>query len=403
MKKKENNIITIVIIICLIIGVFIASYFFISNKEKPNDNVNKINYEEEMREITDKNNLALNMYSDEIEFLNTISYEDLLSNLVDLDKIVEGTKVKILLNNVELTPEEDIIFNEVGEFTIETILTKDYEYDNKTEKLESSKINTIIIKDTIFPVLSGVSDKTITVGDKIDILSGITATDEKEGTLEVSYDGKVDTSKAGTYTIKIYAVDKNGNRTEKDMKVTVKAKTTSSSGSSSSSSSSSGSSSSSKPSTGSTSSSSSTNCKYTTTLQKRGYNKNDKDACQKDKEATAVVNNLASQIKAKGYKTDLEKVQAAASIVADYYVRENHVESGYDYRTPYGLFVKREASCAGTTRALIQLLEALGFKNLTHANANSWTHQWVILTMDGQVGYADGQVGWVDYGEHPLA
>ena len=43
----------------------------------------------------------------------------------------------------------------------------------------------------------------------------------------------------------------------------------------------------------------------------------------------------------------------------------------------------------------------MGYTNLTHANANSWSHQWVILTMDGQIGYADGQVGWVGIGKHP--
>lgn len=156
------------------------------------------------------------------------------------------------------------------------------------------------------------------------------------------------------------------------------------------------------PSTGGNTSSNNNGCSSSSVLTHRGYSASDKDACEKDKKATVIVNQIASSIQAKGYATDLEKVEAAAEAVSHYYVRENHVESGLDYRTPYGVFVVRSASCAGCTRALIQVLEALGYTNLTHANANSWTHQWVIVTMDGQVGYADGQVGWVGYGKHPV-
>ena len=39
---------------------------------------------------------------------------------------------------------------------------------------------------------------------------------------------------------------------------------------------------------------------------------------------------------------------------------------------------------------------------MTHANENGYTHQWVILEMDGQKGFADGQVGMVGYGCHPV-
>ena len=48
------------------------------------------------------------------------------------------------------------------------------------------------------------------------------------------------------------------------------------------------------------------------------------------------------------------------------------------------------------------VLEEMGYQ-WTHANENAWTHQWVILYMDGQIGYADGQVGWAGYGTHPAA
>ena len=106
---------------------------------------------------------------------------------------------------------------------------------------------------------------------------------------------------------------------------------------------------------------------------------------------------------AQGYATDLDRVQAAASIVSSYYYQGVHVESGEDYYTPYGVFVKGESSCAGCTRALGLVLSYMGY-SWSHANENQWTHQWVIVNnMDGQVGYADGQVGWAGYGAHPVA
>ena len=38
--------------------------------------------------------------------------------------------------------------------------------------------------------------------------------------------------------------------------------------------------------------------------------------------------------------------------------------------------------------------------NWRHVNENQWAHQWCVLEMDGQIGFADGQVGMAGYGEH---
>lgn len=122
-------------------------------------------------------------------------------------------------------------------------------------------------------------------------------------------------------------------------------------------------------------------------------------AAEKNAQARVIAKQIASSVLAKGYTTDIEKVQDAASQVSAYYYQGVHKESGNDYYTAYGVFIKKESSCAGTTRALGMVLEEMGYK-WVHANENLWTHQWVILIMDGQVGYADGQVGWVGYGSH---
>ena len=68
------------------------------------------------------------------------------------------------------------------------------------------------------------------------------------------------------------------------------------------------------------------------------------------------------------------------------------------YRSPYGVFVAGVYTCAGSTRALGRVLDYMGY-SWQHVNENKWSHQWCIVTMDGQTGYADGMGGIAGYGE----
>lgn len=109
--------------------------------------------------------------------------------------------------------------------------------------------------------------------------------------------------------------------------------------------------------------------------------------------ASMVLNNPAND-------TDLKKVQEAAHLINLYCSKpayDDTVEG--DYRSPYGVFVTKSYSCAGETRALGRVLDFMGF-SWTHKNENQGRHQWVIVNMDGQVGYADPQGAYVGYGEY---
>ncbi len=116
-------------------------------------------------------------------------------------------------------------------------------------------------------------------------------------------------------------------------------------------------------------------------------------------QARAVAEELAAGITG---SNDLERVYQAAQIVADYSSRATYTMEGKDYATAYGVFIKGEYSCAGSTRALGMLLECMGY-SWKHVNENQYTHQWVEVTMDGQKGWADGQIGKAGYGEFPFA
>ncbi len=387
-SKKVIMIITIIIVVILVLITAILSYLYVYNNNA------KIKYDENINIITKQNQAALKEYKEEVKANTIWTYEDAINNLIDESKLSKDTTIKITINDKLFNKEDTYTFT-VGENKINIYLNKTYTYKifkEETKVIENKKEIIIQVEDKDIPILDGVKDKTITVGDELSILEGITAKDEVDGDLEVKFEGEVDTSKAGTYKVKIYAEDKSGNRVEQEMTITVKKKTTTTKPSTGSTT---------KPSTSSGNDTSST-CKYTATLKKRGYKSTDPDACEKDRQASEIARQIASEINSKGYGTDLEKVQAAASKVSEYYYKGTHIESGNDYRTPYGVFIKGEASCAGCTRALILVLEYMGFTNLVHANENGWTHQWVILTMDGQKGYADGQVGMVGYGCHMM-
>ena len=122
-----------------------------------------------------------------------------------------------------------------------------------------------------------------------------------------------------------------------------------------------------------------------------------------DKTAMALVvaKEIAASIPSGEGISDIDRVSEAAWIVSQYCSNCTYTMEGKDYRTAYGVFVKGEYSCAGATRALGMVLECMGYE-WYHVNEGEYTHQWCRLKMDGKMGYADGQVGWAGYGNHPV-
>ena len=89
---------------------------------------------------------------------------------------------------------------------------------------------------------------------------------------------------------------------------------------------------------------------------------------------------------------------AATEIVKQYCDADTYgMDTTKYYRSPYGVFIAGVYTCAGSTRALGRILDYMGFEwQHTHENQNR--HQWCVLTMDGQTGYADGIAGIAGYG-----
>lgn len=91
-----------------------------------------------------------------------------------------------------------------------------------TARLEATL--TVVI-DTQAPVITGVKDLITYVGDSVAYRSGVSATDETDGTLQVQVDSSaVDLSTPGVYTVIYRATDAAKNETVQEAKVTVKEK-----------------------------------------------------------------------------------------------------------------------------------------------------------------------------------
>ena len=97
--------------------------------------------------------------------------------------------------------------------------------------------------------------------------------------------------------------------------------------------------------------------------------------------------------------TDYDRINTAAYIVSLHCAESTYGQDNLKcYKSPAGPFVYGVYTCAGSTRALGRILDYMGY-NWHHVNENQNKHQWCIVEMDGQIGFADGMGGFAGYGE----
>lgn len=123
---------------------------------------------------------------------------------------------------------------------------------------------------------------------------------------------------------------------------------------------------------------------------------------EENAQALAVAREIVREIEEQYPDADhLERIALAAMAVSYEYSQGIHLESGNYYHTAYGVFVKRESSCAGCCRALGLVLSCMDYQ-WTHINENQWKHQWVTVIVEGETIWADGQIGWAGIGDYPF-
>lgn len=123
----------------------------------------------------------------------------------------------IAVGDVNLSSNDEITYVTAGDYDNNIVVTDDAGNETKVP-VKISVINA--------PTINGVTDKTITVGDTIDYMAGVTATDGKGAdiTSSVQVDSSaVNTGAAGTYQAAYTVVDSNGLHNSAVSNITVNA------------------------------------------------------------------------------------------------------------------------------------------------------------------------------------
>lgn len=150
--------------------------------------------------ITEIEPLNIEVNQDNIDYLNGLEIND------NYDK---NPNIEILYGNLDITYPSmyDVTYNITDSS------------GNKTEF-----IRTIYVEDTIAPVMTGLNNLEINLGDEIDLLNGVSAIDNGDGDLTTSIvvTGHVNVNIPGTYTINYEVSDLFGNTTTQSVDIKVK-------------------------------------------------------------------------------------------------------------------------------------------------------------------------------------
>ncbi len=111
---------------------------------------------------------------------------------------------------------------------LEKTFSKNVEFVNEQKKEAETKIDEILeVVDTVKPEISLAKESLeIIEGDSVNLLDGVTVSDNVDKDLEVKVEGQYDIDKPGEYSLKYVAMDKAGNIEEKDFTLKVNAKQT---------------------------------------------------------------------------------------------------------------------------------------------------------------------------------
>lgn len=178
---------------------------------------------------------------------NPLHMSDIITNVTELSGNIDASfkdkpKSESTDNTESVSATENTESTESGSTSViavggcnlkhndEITYTKSGDYDNTITVTDDAGNSTDIdIKISVIdaPVINGISDKTVTVGDTIDYLSGVSASDGKgtdiTGSIEVD-SSKVDINTPGTYQITYKVTDSYGFSTGANCNITVNEK-----------------------------------------------------------------------------------------------------------------------------------------------------------------------------------
>ncbi len=213
-NQKNSKKIIIIVLICLLVILLIAAgvfgYFYKTSSD-------------EVEEINTVVNESFKDLDVEFGYGNEITCEDLQLQLINQTNLPENTNLTLEINGRKLSDGETFVFDRLGKYTVK--LTATTEHDSTlggSEPIQNERVIEINVKDLEKPVIRGIANREISVGDEINLLEGITATDDVDEKVEVAIEGEVDVNTPGDYQVKAVARDSSGNIAEEIFTVTVK-------------------------------------------------------------------------------------------------------------------------------------------------------------------------------------
>ena len=176
-KKKRITRLLAVVLAC---AVLISSVIFVNSKKL-------------VIEFYENAEVNINETADNYQFVKTIENGEILTEKTEIDTSSMGEK------KISLTVKPTFGAEEVFTYSV-TVVDR-----------ESPKITFEGALET-------------TEGTEIDLLKGVSATDNSNEEIAVSVEGDYDFTKPGEYSLKYVAIDSSNNKTEEEFKLTVKAR-----------------------------------------------------------------------------------------------------------------------------------------------------------------------------------
>ena len=165
----------------------------------------------------------------EKDFTYSVSVVDRESPRISYARHLEtsvGTEIDLLEGvSVSDNSGEDISVAVEGSYDIQTVGEYELTYvarDSSLNKAEETFILSVVDHES--PVISFTSYLEITVGNEIDLLEGVSASDNSGEEITVTVEGSYDFHKAGVYELKLVAYDSSLNKAEEKFTLKVKDK-----------------------------------------------------------------------------------------------------------------------------------------------------------------------------------
>ena len=248
-KKRKKIILIILIIILVLILIFFACKLYKRNEisKKINkditieygeeltleyilkDEFKKVNVDPKLSSLKKVGTYELTLTIDGEIFKVNVNIKDTTPPILevkDVQKYMDEDlpKVEEFVSKVEDLSKVDLkcskLEKKVGEQ--EVTITATDKYKNKVSK--KAKLTFLEYKGSV--KFSGLSNLTVEAGTKPDLKKNVSAKDDRFGNLEfIIDDSKVNYNTPGTYKIYYKVIDKLGNETTRERKITIKTKT----------------------------------------------------------------------------------------------------------------------------------------------------------------------------------